>query len=98
MMFTVTLNAVELDAEERRQRAIRARGVMEGAGWLFDEQISELTREMLDTDASQTDRRERIFTEILAVSRLKGALIQILRDEEARKVQNERKHRADPAA
>ena len=97
MTFHVTLNAVELDAEERRHRAIRARGLIEGAGWLFDEHISDLTRDLLATGPQQNVLREQLYLQIDATVGLKARLLGILQNHEAEATIHERKHRADPA-
>ena len=51
MSVTVTLNRVDLDAEARRNRALRAAELLENASWLFDELISERARDLIATDA-----------------------------------------------
>ena len=90
---TVTLNKVELDAEERRSRAIRAKEVLDGASWLFDEFISEAAREMIASPAFASNERERLYADIRAAMGLKAHLISILQNHEAENTLNERRSR-----
>lgn len=97
MTYTVTLGTpAPLDSEERRHRAHRARDLIEGAGWLFDEHISDLTRDLLSTERGHTVLREQIYQQIDATAQLKGRLLKILENHEAEALTNERKRRADP--
>lgn len=94
--YTVTLgNPAPLDSEERRHRASRARDLLDGAGWLFDEHISDLTRDMLRTDVAHTVLREQLFLQIDATAQIKGRLLKILETHEAEAIANERKRRTD---
>lgn len=94
MTYTVTLGAPpELDAEARRQRALRARAALDAAGWLFDEQISDLTRDLLGTTPGQTEVREAIFQQIDATAQVKGRLLKILEIQEAEIKAHERRNR-----
>ncbi len=92
-MITVTLNAVTLDAEERRARALRAAEILEGASWLFDEFISEQTREMIATDISQTTERDCLHANITAAMGLKAHLINIVNNYQAETKLNEQRYR-----
>jgi hypothetical protein len=97
--ITVTLGPrPDLDPEEKRQRALRAAEVLDGAGWVFDEVISSLTRELLDTQPAETDKREGLFRQIDGAAQVKGRLKQITDNYVAEMQQHERKHRADPPA
>ena len=97
--ITVTLGKPELDAEERRQRVMRAQEVLSGSGWVFDEVIGDLTRELLGTDApAQKERREEIFQEIKATAQVKGHLTRILQQKAAEEAVNERRTRNEPPA
>ena len=99
MTYTVTLGTgPELDAEERRQRAIRARGVLEGAGWLFDEYISDVTRDLLSTAPGDTAVREKLWQQADAAAQLKGNLLKIIQIQEAEDTRNERRHRREQPA
>lgn len=97
--ITVTLgNRPELDAEERRQRALRAQEVLNGAGWVFDELISGLTRELLDTPPHAADKRESLYHQIDGAAQAKGRLKHIVEQQAAEEKANARKHRNDPPA
>jgi hypothetical protein len=97
--ITVTLaKRPEPDAEERRLRALRAREVLNGAGWLFEEYISDLTRDLLGTDPDESEKREQFFHQIDAAAQLRGRLEQIIETQAAHEKVNERKHRNDPPA
>lgn len=92
--ITVTLgNPPDLDAEERRLRALRAREVLNGAGWAFDEHISDLTRELLGTGPADADKRELIYHQIDAAAQIKGRLARIIELQEAEEAKNERRER-----
>lgn len=95
-MITVTLgNPPPTDFEERRLRALRAREVLDGAAWLFDEHISDLTRDLLGTSPAPADapKREELFYQIDAAAQLKGRLLQIIQLHEAEKKANERREK-----
>lgn len=97
--ITVTLgNRPELDAEERRQRALRAQEVLSGAGWVFDELISGLVKEWLDTQPAETDKRELIFRQIDGAAQAKGLLKGIVAQQAYEDEKNARKHRNEPPA
>lgn len=97
--ITVTLgNRPDLDAEERRQRALRAQEVLAGAGWLFDEVISTATRDFLDTQPDEAAKREEFYQQAYAAALLKQHLNNILREKAAEEKKNERRSRAEPPA
>lgn len=97
--ITVTLgNRPELDAEERRQRALRAQEILNGAGWVFDELISSLTSDLLGTKPDQCGLREQLFNQIDGAAQAKGRLKQIVDQQAAEEKANARKHRNDPPA
>lgn len=98
MSITVTLGKVELDAEAKRARALRAAELLDGAGWLFDELISDRTRELLATDIDEPAKRERIFHEIQATAELKALLDRILQQHQAEQTLDERRTRNDKPA
>jgi hypothetical protein len=89
MTFNVTLNSVELDAEQRRARAIRARELLEGASWLFDEYISEQARDWLGSSAP--DVREIRHARATVAAELKAHLLSIVDRQLAEERQNERR-------
>lgn len=93
MIITVTLNAVTLDAEARRIRALRAQEVLDNASWLFDEFISEQTREMIATDISQTTERDCLHASITAAMAMKGHLLTIVNNHQAETKLNEQRDR-----
>jgi hypothetical protein len=89
-VITVTLGRpAELTAEEKQQRIRRAAEVLEGAGWLFDEQISSLTQQMLDTPESAN--RELIYQLIRATAEMKARLVQIISSKTLEDKRNERR-------
>lgn len=97
--ITITLgNRPELDAEERLQRAMRAREVLAGAGWAFDEVISDLTRDLLGTTPGQSEIRESLYHQIDAAAQLKGHLSRIIQAQQAEETVNARKHRDESPA
>jgi hypothetical protein len=97
--ITITLgNRPDLDPEERRLRALRAQEVLAGAGWAFDEVISGLTRDLIDTPAEQPAKRETLYYHIDAAIRLKDHLRRVVTNHEAELKANERKHRDEPLA
>lgn len=98
MTITVTLNAVTLDAEARRIRALRAQEVLDNASWLFDEFISEQTRDLIATDTRQSEEREILAADIRAAMSLKGHLLTIIQNHEAEQKLNERRSRAEQPA
>lgn len=92
--FIVTIgNPPELDAEARRARAIRARELLDGAGWVFNDLMSDQNRQLLDTAPEETARREDLFRMIRATAELKGMLIQIVEQQVATERQHERRNR-----
>lgn len=91
--FTVTLgSAAELDPEEKRLRMLRAKEVLSGAGWLFDEQMSDLTRDMLGTSPEQSGKREELFHQIDALAQVKGRLMGIIHEYEAKQKAHEQRN------
>lgn len=97
--ITVTLgNRPDLDFEERRLRALRAQEVLVGAGWAFDEVISDLTKDLLGTAPDQATKRESLYHQIDAAAQLKGHLKRILDSHQAEETKNARKHRDEPLA
>jgi hypothetical protein len=99
MIVTVTLGRPELDAEAKNARFIRARELLEGAGWLFDEYASDLNGELLNAAGyGREGEREDIFREIQIVVGLKDHLLQIIKTHQAELKLNERKHRNDKPA
>jgi hypothetical protein len=99
-MITVTLgNPPDTDFEERRLRALRAREVLDGAGWLFNEYISEMTRDLLDTNPADSEQRETLFKRIDAAAQLKGRLMQIIKLHQVEKENyDKRERRRNPDA
>lgn len=99
MTITVTLgNRPELDAEARLARARRAREVLADAGWVFDEVISDLTRDLLGTSPNDAAKRESLYHQIDGTAQVKGHLKRILDQQAADEKAYERKHRNDPPA
>lgn len=96
--ITVTLNSVELDAEARLQRAIRARELLDGASWAFDELISEGAREFIATDPANAELREAAHRQIHAVTGLKAHLLTIVNNHIAEAKRDERRNRNERPA
>jgi hypothetical protein len=89
MTFNVTLNSVELDPEQRRARAIRARDLLESASWLFDEYIAEQARDWLSSSAPEA--REIRHARATVAAELKAHLLSIVDRQLAEERQNERR-------
>lgn len=90
MTITVTLSRPpELTPEAWQQRIRRAGEVLDGAGWVFDEQISTLTQALLDADTA--DKREEIHRTIRATAEVKGKLVQIVNSQAILDLQNDRR-------
>lgn len=97
--ITITLGSrPELDAEARRDRAIRAREVLAGAEWVFEEASSALLRDLLGTEPSEAAKREAIYLQIDAASQMRARLRQIVDTQAFEEKVNERKHRHEPLA
>lgn len=92
--FTVTIgNPPELDAEARRARAVRARELLDGAGWVFNDLMSDQNRQLLDTAPEQVAEREDLFRLIRATAELKGMLIKLVDLQVAEERAHERRSR-----
>lgn len=79
MTITVTLGSrPELTAEERAQRIRRATEALEGCSWVFDEHISSMTQELLDSASDDLVLRDGLYRSIRAAVDLKGRLVQIV--------------------
>jgi hypothetical protein len=97
--ITITLgNRPDLDPEERRLRALRAQEVLSGAGWAFDEIISDLNRDLLGTSPDQTAKRESLYHQMDGAAQAKGFLKRLIEQQAAEEKVNERKHRNEPPA
>lgn len=91
--FTITLGSPPaLDADARRTRARRAREILDGASWLFDEFMSEETRALLD--ANDTAEREEHHRNIRTAAELKGRLLVIVQTQEAEDTIDGRRNRS----
>lgn len=83
--FTLTVGRPPiLDAEAARARAVRARELLDGAGWVFDELISDQNRQLLDTAPAEVDQREEHYRMIRASAELKAHLIRIVENQVAK--------------
>lgn len=93
MSVTVTIQAPKLDAEAKRARAIRARELLDGASWVFDEYISECVRDLLATpsDGSGQSKREDLYRRSVIATDLKAHLLVLVQNQEAEDTQNERR-------
>lgn len=92
MTITVTLGKrPELTPDEAHQRIRRAAEVLNGAGWLFDEYISDLTQQMLDTP--DVEGRNGCYLLIRAAAELKARLAHIVNSKPLVDKQNERGNR-----
>lgn len=97
--ITVTLgNRPDLDAEERRARAHHAKDILNIAGWVFDDLISDLNKELLATLPDQTDRRESLYHQINGAAQAKGLLLNLVNQQAFEDKKNERKRRSDGPA
>ena len=75
--------------EEMAQRARRAREVLEGASWVFDELVAQAQRDWLQ--ASTLAAREECHARSLAALSLKGHLMSIVNNQEAQEKLDERR-------
>lgn len=90
MTITVTLGRrPDLTPEEAQQRIRRAAEVLEGAGWLFDEHISAMTQQLLDSPSDVA--REEYYRTIRAAADLKARLVQIVNSKALEDMKNERR-------
>lgn len=93
MTITVSLNAPQWDAEERRIRAQRAAELLDGASWVIDELVSEDMREAMATRPHERDKREELHAEVRAALNLKSRLIGIVQHYQAEQTINEQRDR-----
>ena len=97
--ITVTLgNRPELDAEERRARAHHAKDILSIAGWVFDDLISDLNKELLGTHPEESSRREYLYHQINGAAQAKGLLLGLVNQQAFEDKKNERKRRNDGPA
>ena len=98
MNTTVTLNHVDLDAEARRARALRAAELLEGASWAIDDLISDRMRQIMQSSPDHAPLRERLHAEVRVALDLKANLLTIVQQHQAENTLNERRDRnAKPA-
>lgn len=94
MTFTVTLGKrPEYTPEEIAQRARRAAELLDGCGWVFDEHISSLTQQMLDTDPADTAATGELHRSIRAAAELKGRLMHTINSKLLEDRRDERRDR-----
>lgn len=92
MTITVTLGKrPEPTPEEMQQRIRRASEVLAGCGWVFDEHISSLTQQLLDTSPHNGQDREDLYHSIRAAAELKGRLMKIVETKALEDKRNERR-------
>lgn len=82
----------EAQREAREHRARRAREVIEGAGWAFDEYVKELQDDWLNSEPHDTAGRELLFCRIRVALELKAKLIGHIQQHNDDKVIHEHKH------
>lgn len=81
MTITVTLSKpADLSLDQQMARIRRAAEIVEGMGWLFDEHISSMTQQLLDTVPNDIEKREELYYAIRAAVDLKGRLAHIVND------------------
>lgn len=88
-VFNVTLNALNLDSEARRARALRAKELLEGASWAIDEFIAEAARKWLG--ATEYQERERLHLQATVATTLKSDLLTIVDRHLAEEKEHERR-------
>lgn len=83
--------------EEMAQRARRAREVLDGASWVFDEVVAQAQRDWLEADDPHEGmtRREELFRRANAALRIKAHLMTIVNAQEAQEKLDERRERRD---
>lgn len=93
-VFNVTLNAVALDAEASRARALRARELLEGSSWVIDEYLAGVAREWLgEVDPAM---RERLHVKVGVATDLKADLLSIVDRHLAEEKEHERRKPRSP--
>lgn len=65
-----------VNTDEKRMQYLRAKEVLDNAGWLFDEYVNGRMGGILKTDPADTAARERLVTEARVAAHLKLALLQ----------------------
>lgn len=99
MTFTVTLGRQEpLNEDQKRARYRRALEVIDGAGWLFDDYISEQTKALLDTNPEDPEgpkKREEFYRRAIVAAGLKAELKHIIETKEAEDKAYARRHPND---
>lgn len=83
--------------EEQAQRARRAREVLDGASWVFDEVVAQAQRDwvIVDDPVNGETTREELFRKAQAALRIKAHLISIVSAQEGQEKLDERRERRD---
>lgn len=75
----------DLTAEDREARYIRAREVLQGAGWVFDEFVNHEMRKIMVSEPDDMTAREVAYTRARVATELKTRLMSEVKDfEDAR--------------
>jgi SH3-like domain-containing protein len=77
--------------EEELQRWRRAKEVLDGAGWVFDEYVDNTMAQVLKTGADDVEGRERLVRAARVATQLKLSLMGEVEEYEANKQQAERR-------
>lgn len=74
---------VELDPEAERQQYLRAKEVLDGAGWLFDAFVNSEMRKIMFSDPDDMTARELAYNRARVATELKTGLMQEVNDYES---------------
>lgn len=77
--------------EEEIQRWRRAKEVLDGAGWVFDEYVDNTMAQILKTGADDVDGRERLVRAARVATQIKLSLMGDVEQYEAQKTMEERR-------
>ena len=85
------MSDIELTAEQREERYIRAREVLQGAGWLFDEFVNQQMRAILVSKPDDMTTREIAYNRARVATELKAGLAGLVEEHEANARRKERR-------
>lgn len=92
--FNIVLgNPQQLDEEARLARYRRAAEILNEAGWLFDEYMSDQNRSLLGTLSGDVTAREEAYRRISVAAELKAHLMSICNEQAYIARKNERAER-----
>lgn len=84
---------VQLDSDQKRIRAAKAKSGLADLGWAFDEFEEKLKESWTETEASKPAKREAIYHRLKALRSLRGGLQDIVSEHEADELLTEEKRK-----